>query len=183
MILLEKPKLIDEHRKKQQQQMLLRKINPMKKSFSTQSIVSSKSGESNFSPLQSPNIIQTKNRSISTSKLAKDEKKIDERKNPFFKVGNFFKELLKSEEEEDLSRTFTAYCGTQQIRQTYNIQLKVLDRASLFKKLENSEQAKAIKQITLQTLYSNNLSAAVLFIRKGDLKNYGSSKINQGLAN
>ena len=154
MILLENPKLIDEHRKKQQQQFLLRKISPMRKSFSTESIVSNKSGQLNLSPHPSPKIDWSKNRSISTSKLAAIPP-TDEKMNPFFKVGNFFKDLLKPEEEEPLSNTFTAYCGTQQIRQMYNIQLKVLDQNNLFKKVKNKEQLKA----TLQTLYSNNISA------------------------
>jgi hypothetical protein len=179
LALLENPNLVKNFQLKQRRPasnsktQLSSAAQALKRSISGNSIDSNSSGTSNKSDANSHSAKQTK----SNSSAIQAQSKL---RNPFSKVSDFLRDYLKPDENDtsarELSRNFTVVCGNNQIRTMYNIQICVLDFDLNVLWVEDSVQRNAIKQTTLQTLYSNALSGLVLYVKKCSLPQYGKSK-------
>ena len=81
--------------------------------------------------------------------------------------------ITKSQKNTNLSESFTAHIGTQQIRTMYNMHLCVKSFPSLFTPLSDRSQAHAIRNSTLQSLYSKSLSGLIILLKKDEIRSYG----------
>jgi hypothetical protein len=140
-----------------------------------------------------PSIDWSQKRSFSSPKLAGESKAKKPSTSPFSKVGNFLEKAMdafrvddvnkkENKQEENLSDTFTVFCGGQQVKTRYNVQLHVLDISTLYKEFSDPLQETAIKASTHQSLYSNFLSGVIMLVRQCDLKKYKIGKTaNKGI--
>jgi hypothetical protein len=198
MILLETPNLIQEH--VQRSVNLPRKKVPkdtygLRKSNSMTFV-----GESSNEPKSIPQLDWSQKRSFSSPKLPQEIASPKSSKkpqrvlstSPFGKVGNFLgkamdvfrleEDILQKDDDEEelLSDTFTVYCGSQQQKTMYNLQLQVVDMQKLLVISNEPSQTMAIKASTHQSLYSNSLSAMVVLVKDSDLQKYpNGTKVNK----
>ncbi|KAJ3258090.1 hypothetical protein HK103_004083 [Boothiomyces macroporosus] len=188
MLLLESPDKVKEYTKskiltKPRFPKTMQQSSNLRKSSSNSNIVEDKTKPKSHS--------LSEKRSFSLSKLVGNESPKPARASPFSnfleKMSDAFKiddEGRASDVQKDfthLSETFTIYSGTQQIRNMYNIQLKVVERGSFFKLNDDSMQNTALKISTYSTLYSSSVSAIILLVNKNELSNYGKGKANKAL--
>jgi hypothetical protein len=187
MILLESPHLIQEHA---QTAKLPRKKTPFSLRKSN-SLTFLGEGEGNAVP----QLDWSQKRSFSSPKLPQESPQVKKQQrvlstSPFGKVGNFLEkamdafrledDILKTDEPEDsFSDTFTVYCGSQQLKTMYNLQLQVLDIQKMLMLSDDPLQRMAIKASTDQSLYSSSLSGLVVLVRQVDLPTYQNGKVNK----
>ncbi|KAJ3322623.1 hypothetical protein HDV06_002837 [Boothiomyces sp. JEL0866] len=188
MLLLESPEKVKEYTKSK---ILTKPRFP--KTMEQNSVLRKSSSNSNiFEDKTKPksNSLSEK-RSFSLSKLVGNESPKPSRASPFSNFLEKMSDAFKIEDEgrasdvqkdfTHLSETFTIYSGTQQIRNMYNIQLKVVERGSFFKLNDDSMQNTALRLSTYSTLYSSTTSAIILLVNENELSNYGKGKANKAL--
>ncbi|KAJ3276080.1 hypothetical protein HDV01_006250 [Terramyces sp. JEL0728] len=180
MLLLESPDKVKEHARAK----LLTKRFP--KTMQQNSILRKSSSNSNIADDKKS---LSEKRSFSLSKLVGNESPKPSRASPF---SNFLEKMTDAFKVEDearasetkidftnLSESFTIYSGTQQIRNLYSIQLKVVERGAFFKL--NNELYSALKLSTYSALYSPSISAIILLVNENELEGYGRGKANKQL--
>jgi hypothetical protein len=200
MILLENPKVVEEHYRLQSlPKRLPESSTSLKKSNSFFNLSGSREL---FKENLVPPIDWTKKRTSSLSKTnagsssASPVKQPIVNSNPFKNMGSFLEKAIDAfrlEDDDLLGRpstaspevpqdtrslldTFTVHIGTQQKRTMYNMLLCVKDVSDHFKLSEEEKSIDAFQQ----SLYSNSLSSLIVIVRKDELPSYGRNHANSG---
>ncbi|KAI8900242.1 hypothetical protein BC833DRAFT_563502 [Globomyces pollinis-pini] len=184
-LLLEKPHVVKEHSKSK---LMSKKRQPavlMKKSSSFFNITengrhSSTSEKSDLASKRSLSMSKVKHDDVASSLKATSSMfgKFFEKARAAFTVEDDGYEMRFQNEESvvdfaNMSESFTVYCGSQQVRTMYNLQLKVSDLSSHLQIQKDRAQFIAMKGSSYQSLYSDSISGMIVPVNINTLFNYG----------
>ncbi|KAJ2993051.1 hypothetical protein HDV02_002697 [Globomyces sp. JEL0801] len=163
-LLLEKPHVVKEHSKSK---LMSKKRQPA-------------SEKSDLASKRSLSMSKVKHDDVASSLKATSSMfgKFFEKARAAFTVEDDGYEMRFQNEESvvdfaNMSESFTVYCGSQQVRTMYNLQLKVSDLSSHLQIQKDRAQFIAMKGSSYQSLYSDSISGMIVPVNINTLFNYG----------